>query len=72
MRKLTGVLLAVALLAWAPAVLAQGSDSDGITAQANVLSAVDVTAQQNLDFGNVLPGTNPISRAQTFWRWRRE
>ena len=58
MRKVTGVLLAVALLAWAPAALAQGSSSANINAQAVVLNAVSVTAQSDLDFGNVIPGTN--------------
>jgi len=58
MRKLTGALLAVVVLAWAPAALAQGSASANINATATVLNAVSVTAQQDLDFGNVIPGTN--------------
>lgn len=58
MRRLSGALLTVFLVAGAPAALAQGTSSDDVTAQANVLTAVNVTAQQDLDFGNVIPGTN--------------
>ena len=58
MRKLTGAVTAVLVLAGAPAAFGQGTASDNSTAQATVLTAVTVTAQRDLDFGNVIPGTN--------------
>ena len=54
MRKLIGVFVAVAILAWAPGALAQGSASANISATAEVLNAVTVTNQVDLDFGNVI------------------
>lgn len=57
MQKLALVLLAAALLAWAPAAMAQGTASGDILATANVMTAVLVTPEQDLDFGNVIPGT---------------
>lgn len=63
MRKITLAGLAIATLAaaalgWAPASLAQGSASGNITARASVLTPVTVTPQQDLDFGNVIPGAD--------------
>jgi hypothetical protein len=57
MQKLLLVLLAVTLLAWAPAAMAQGTASGNILATANVMTSITVTSEQNLDFGNVIPGT---------------
>ena len=58
MKKLIGSIFVLALLAQTPAALAQGSASGNILARANVLTPVTVTPQQDLDFGNVIPGTN--------------
>jgi len=58
MRRVAAALIGMAVLAQAPAAFAQGSASGSITAQANVLTPVSVTPQQDLDFGNVIPGTN--------------
>ena len=58
MKKLIGSIFVLALLAQAPSALAQGSASGNILARANVLTPVTVTPQQDLDFGNVIPGTN--------------
>lgn len=58
MKKLIGSIFALAILVQAPAALAQGSASGNILARANVLTPVTVTPQQDLDFGNVIPGTN--------------
>jgi hypothetical protein len=51
-------LIGIAVLSQAPAAFAQGSASGSITAQAFVLTPVSVTPEQDLDFGNVIPGTN--------------
>jgi hypothetical protein len=58
MKKLIGSIFVLAILVQAPAAFAQGSASGNILAQANVLTPVTVTPQQDLDFGNVIPGTN--------------
>jgi len=58
MQKLAVVLIAVALLAYAPAAMAQGTASGDILAQANVMTPIQVAAEQDLLFGNVIPGSN--------------
>ncbi len=71
MQKLAVVLLAVVLLAYAPAVMAQGTASGNILARANVMTPIQVTPQQNLEFGNVIPGANksiPVTNASA-GRW---
>ncbi len=56
MQKLIGAAV-VLLVALAPAAMAQGTASDDITATANVLVPIDVSGSNDLDFGNVVPGT---------------
>jgi len=71
MQKLAVVLIAVALLAYAPAAMAQGTASSSILARANVMTPIQVTPQQNLEFGNVIPGINksiPVANASA-GRW---
>lgn len=48
------------LFAAVPAALAQSSASDDATVTANVLAALTVTAEQNLDFGNIAQGDNVV------------
>ncbi|MGD8396972.1 MAG: DUF4402 domain-containing protein [Candidatus Eiseniibacteriota bacterium] len=71
MRKLTGAVLVVAWALWAPSALAQGTASANINALAEVFAAVNVTAEQDLDFGNVIPGTDKSVdiTAATAGRW---
>ncbi len=56
MRKFVPVLLALAVMAWAPSALAQSTASADITARATVLGPITVTNQADLEFGNVIPG----------------
>jgi hypothetical protein len=48
----------VVVLAWAPSAFAQGTASANITAEATVLASVAVANQRDLQFGNVIPGTD--------------
>ncbi len=58
MKKFLNIALFTALTLMSADVFAQTGDNDNISADANVVAAVDVVAETNLDFGSILTSSS--------------